>query len=124
MDDRAENHAALKASQHSPTRDLMTSLSQLAAHELAQLLESREVAPSDVVAACLTAISDREDAIRAWQYVDTAGATESAARLESPSPHLPLRGIPVGVKDVFDTFDMPTTYGSPIYEGYRPVADS
>src|SRR5829696_2156189 len=36
----------------------------------------------------------------------------------------PLHGIPVGVKDVIDTADMPTSYGSPIYEGQQPARDA
>src|SRR6185503_2058152 len=36
----------------------------------------------------------------------------------------PLRGLPVGLKDIFDTADMPTEYGSPIYAGFRPKADA
>ena len=36
----------------------------------------------------------------------------------------PLRGIPVGVKDIFDTADLPTEYGSPIHAGHRPAGDS
>ena len=37
---------------------------------------------------------------------------------------MPLRGLPVGVKDIFDTADLPTAYGSPIYAGHRPMADA
>ena len=36
----------------------------------------------------------------------------------------PLHGIPVGVKDIIDTADMPTAYGSPIHAGHRPSADA
>ncbi|MCB0186736.1 MAG: hypothetical protein KDE31_20860, partial [Caldilineaceae bacterium] len=36
----------------------------------------------------------------------------------------PLHGVPVGIKDIFDTVDMPTCYGSPIYSGHRPAADA
>ena len=39
-------------------------------------------------------------------------------------PSTPLRGLPVGFKDIFDTADLPTQYGSPIYAGYRPRADA
>src|SRR6185437_9118045 len=37
---------------------------------------------------------------------------------------MPLRGLPVAFKDIFDTADFPTQYGSPIYTGYRPRADA
>src|SRR5207245_1498329 len=44
--------------------------------------------------------------------------------LDRPSAPGPLHGLPVGVKDVIDTADMPTEYGSPIYKGHRPKADA
>ena len=39
-------------------------------------------------------------------------------------PRSAFHGVPIGIKDIFDTFDMPTAYGSPIYEGYRPATDT
>jgi len=50
-----------------------------------------------------------------------------AARRSADNPKLaalPLFGLPVGVKDIFDTFDFPTEYGSPIYAGFQPRADA
>jgi amidase len=47
-----------------------------------------------------------------------------ARQADSASPTGALHGIPVGIKDVIDTVDMPTAYGSPIYEGHRPAADA
>ena len=41
-----------------------------------------------------------------------------------PDAAAPLAGLPVGVKDLIDTIDMPTAYGSPIYRGHRPQADA
>src|SRR5207245_11136488 len=56
-------------------------------------------------------------AVKAWTHL--AGEWPAAR-----SPRAPLFGVPVGVKDIFDTHDMPTEYGSPIYAGYRPRADA
>src|ERR671936_2097892 len=39
-------------------------------------------------------------------------------------PHAPLQGVPIGVKDILDTHDMPSEYGSPIYAGHRPRTDA
>jgi Asp-tRNA(Asn)/Glu-tRNA(Gln) amidotransferase A subunit family amidase len=55
----------------------------------------------------MTAVKNRDDAL----------ACANAA-------HGPLAGLPVAVKDIFDTFDLPTSYGSPIYEGHRPRSDA
>ena len=47
------------------------------------------------------------------------GHARNWAKLEGP-----LHGIPVGIKDILDTRDMPTCYSSPIYDGHKPVTDS
>ncbi|SON55734.1 Glutamyl-tRNA(Gln) amidotransferase subunit A [Hartmannibacter diazotrophicus] len=63
-------------------------------------------------------IEAKEPEIEACAFIDWQ-------RLKTPdNVHGPLRGLPYGVKDIFDTAEMPTTYGSPIYDGYRPKADA
>jgi Asp-tRNA(Asn)/Glu-tRNA(Gln) amidotransferase A subunit family amidase len=69
---------------------------------------------------CLDRIAAREGEIRAFAWLDPAHARQSAAAAQSG----PLHGIPVGVKDVLDTADMPTEYNSPIWAGHRPAADA
>jgi amidase len=65
-----------------------------------------------------------EPQIHAWAWLDPDHAMAQARSLDA-GPHLgPLQGIPLGVKDVIDTFDMPTAMGSPIYAGHRPPADA
>jgi len=68
----------------------------------------------DVFDACENTINEHENTINAFVFRNR----------ELQSGDGPLAGISVGVKDVFDTRDMPTAYGSPIYDGHRPVADS
>jgi len=77
-----------------------------------------------LVSACLERIAQREDAVRAWAWIDPAQALAQARAADRATPRSPLHGIPVGIKDVIDTFDMPTEYGSAIYKGHRPVADA
>ena len=64
--------------------------------------------------------------MRAWTFVDPDAVLARARELDlvEPSRRGVLHGIPIGVKDIFDTHDMPTAYGSPIYEGHRPVVDA
>lgn len=68
------------------------------------------------------------DELRAWAVIDAEVVLERAAALdrlgESERAQLPLFGLPVGVKDNFDTVDVPTAYGSPIYAGHRPDRDA
>jgi amidase len=76
------------------------------------------------VRACLARIEAREREVRAWAYIDRDVALEQARARDRAKARGPLHGVPVGVKDVLDTADMPTQMGSPIYDGYRPPADA
>ncbi|MEQ8319210.1 MAG: amidase [Rhodospirillales bacterium] len=74
--------------------------------------------------ACLDRINEREETVGAWKFIDPDMARAAARQAGKLSADHPLRGIPVAVKDLFDTADMPTGYGSPIYEGNRPASDA
>ena len=76
--------------------------------------------PRAAVDAALAVIAEREDAIHAWAFLDGDRAREEAAS----APVGPLTGLTLGVKDIFDTGDQPSEYGSPIYAGHRPTADA
>lgn len=71
------------------------------------------------VEACLARIG--EDPLHAWAAVDPQFARRQAQSLR---PGGLLEGMPIGVKDIFDTADLPTEYGSPIYKGHRPAWDA
>ncbi|HYG87337.1 MAG TPA: amidase [Azospirillum sp.] len=73
--------------------------------------------------ACLDRIADREPEVQAWQHLDPDAALAAARRIDR-SGRGPLKGLPVGVKDIIDTADMPTGYGSPLYDGFRPPRDA
>jgi Asp-tRNA(Asn)/Glu-tRNA(Gln) amidotransferase A subunit family amidase len=64
--------------------------------------------------------------LRAWVTIDRDAVLARARTLDAvDATHRgPLHGIPVGVKDIIDTTDLPTEYGSPIYAGYRPTQDA
>ncbi|WP_346360535.1 amidase [Bosea sp. (in: a-proteobacteria)] len=78
--------------------------------------------------ACLARIAAREPEVRAWSYLDPASALDQAReadrRQAAGQPLGPLHGLPIGVKDVFDTVDMPSEYGSALYRGRRPQVDA
>ena len=94
----------------------------LSALELVRRIETGELTPRAVVEMCAEAIAARENDIGAFATLDLAGARRAAddPRLSS----VPLRGLPVGFKDIFDTTDLPTQYGSPVYANNRPAADA
>ncbi len=75
-----------------------------------------------VVELCAEAIAANESKIGAFVTLDLDAARGAAD--ETRLVTTPLRGLPVGIKDIYDTADLPTQYGSPIYSGFRPRADS
>jgi Asp-tRNA(Asn)/Glu-tRNA(Gln) amidotransferase A subunit family amidase len=76
--------------------------------------------PEELTEAYLARIAEREPTVRAFACFDPGDVRKSAA---SARPG-PLHGLPIGIKDVLDTADMPSEYGSPIWKGWRPKADS
>ncbi|MDX1484843.1 MAG: amidase [Alphaproteobacteria bacterium] len=99
-------------------------LKQLSAWDIVDGIGAGRFTALEVTEACLAQIGAREETVRAWAYLDAEGALARARELDGGPTAGPLHGVPVGIKDVFDTFDMPTEMGSPIYRGYRPVADA
>ena len=99
-------------------------LNTLDASVLVPLLQRREISAEQVVRACLDRIEEREPAVQAWSHLAADAALAQARVLDRGAVRGLLHGLPVGVKDLFDTADMPTTYGSPIYAGQQPAADA
>jgi Asp-tRNA(Asn)/Glu-tRNA(Gln) amidotransferase A subunit family amidase len=97
---------------------------ELPAWRAAQLLASRELSAADLMRACLDRVLEREDAVHAFAHLDPDAAMAQARALDAGPVRGPLHGLPLGVKDLFDTADMPTSYGSPVYAGHRPKADA
>lgn len=99
-------------------------LSGLSATGAADKIRSGEISSEELVRACLDRIEEREPIVHAWKFLDPELALVQAQRCDTSEARSPLHGVPVGIKDQFDTADMPTGYGSPIYEGHRPVAEA
>jgi len=102
----------------------MEELNQLSAAVAARRIAAGQLKSEDLVRACLDRIKSRDAEVRAWVDFDPAPALAQARAADSRREHGPLAGIPVGVKDVLDTADLPTQCNSPIYQGYRPLADA
>lgn len=96
----------------------------LSALDLARRIDQGALTPAAVVDLCAAAIAAREPEIGAFTVLDIEGARRQAASAAAALAATPLRGLPVGFKDIFDTADFPTEYGSPIYRGHRPAADA
>jgi Asp-tRNA(Asn)/Glu-tRNA(Gln) amidotransferase A subunit family amidase len=94
----------------------------LSALDLARRIEAGELTPRAAVDRCAQAIAEREGEVAAFAALDIEAARRDAERLELLRS--PLRGLAVGIKDIFDTADLATAYGSPIYAGHRPKTDA
>ena len=99
----------------------MTSLSAL---ELASAIEQRSLSCEAVARACLERIAAREPIVHAWTVVDAARLIDHARELDRGRRRGRLEGLPIALKDIIDTADLPTAYGSPIYARHQPVADA
>jgi len=106
----------------------MSELFELSATEAARGIQEGRFSSVELVDACLQRISDTDSAIGAWAFLDPDLARSQAKAMDELRQHGkptgPLHGVPVGIKDIFDTADMPTAYGSPIFEKRQPTEDS
>ncbi len=102
----------------------MTQPNELTATEAAQAIASGTMTSVELVQACLDRIHVREADIGAWTYLDDEAALAQARACDQRPAQGPLHGVPVGIKDIIDTCDMPTSYGSPIYASHQSVGDA
>jgi Asp-tRNA(Asn)/Glu-tRNA(Gln) amidotransferase A subunit family amidase len=102
----------------------MGKLNLLSASVAARKLATREITAVSLLQDCLEQIAARDATVHAWTVVDSAGAMQRARELDAQGATGLLHGLPIAVKDLFDTVDMTTSYGSPIYAGHRPAWDA
>jgi Asp-tRNA(Asn)/Glu-tRNA(Gln) amidotransferase A subunit family amidase len=102
----------------------MSALTDLSATAAAEAIRAGEVSSETLVRACLERIAEREHTVHAWAHIDQELALAQARARDAEAPAGPLHGVPVGVKDLIDTADQPTAYGSPIYADRRPGPDA
>ncbi|HVY16552.1 MAG TPA: amidase [Rhodopila sp.] len=98
----------------------MTDVLSLTATQAARLIQDGRLRPEALMDAYLDHIARRDPSVLAFAHFDPAQAAAAAGAAKAG----PLRGIPIGAKDVLDTADMPSQYGSPIWAGWQPKADS
>lgn len=91
--------------------------------EAARRIADGSLTAEALVRACLERIAEREPMVQAWQHLDPDAALEMARRADRFGSG-PLKGLPIAVKDIIDTADMLTGYGSPLYASFRPPRDA
>jgi Asp-tRNA(Asn)/Glu-tRNA(Gln) amidotransferase A subunit family amidase len=106
--------------------DLLASAATESARAIVSALTAGARSSEEVVRACLERIAAVEDDLQAWAFLDPELALHRARELDrrARDERGPLHGVPIGVKDIFDTADQPTAYGSAVYAGARPTRDA
>jgi Asp-tRNA(Asn)/Glu-tRNA(Gln) amidotransferase A subunit family amidase len=103
-------------------------LNWLSATDAARALRDGAISSEQLVEACLARIREMEPQVQAWHFLDPEHALAQARQLDEQrragAPGGPLHGVPVGIKDIIDTADMPTEDGTPLHAGRTPVSDA
>src|SRR2546422_4848201 len=103
-------------------------LHSLSASEAARLIREGVITSEQLVEACLARVRELDEQVQAWTFLDPDYALAQARALDQlrleGNPIGPLHGVPIGVKDIFDTADMPTENGSVLYAGRTPSRDA
>jgi Asp-tRNA(Asn)/Glu-tRNA(Gln) amidotransferase A subunit family amidase len=99
-------------------------LTQLTGAQAVRAMAQGRISVEAYARACLDRIALRDPDVRAWSVVNRDQVIAQARTLDASGPQGPLHGLPIGVKDVILTRDLPTQYNSPIYEGFSPGVDA
>ena len=103
---------------------IMSAPNTLTATEIARQIDGGTLTAEAVIRAHLDHIDKRDADVLAWVHLARDAALERARVLDRGPRKGLLHGVPMGVKDIIDSHDQPTTYGSPIYKTHRPLADA
>jgi Asp-tRNA(Asn)/Glu-tRNA(Gln) amidotransferase A subunit family amidase len=103
-------------------------LNWLSACDAARAIRDGAISSEQLVESCLARIREAEPQVEAWQYLDPAHALAQARARDADRregrPTGPLHGLPVGIKDIMDTADMPTEDGTVLHAGRTPARDA
>src|SRR5207237_6601090 len=116
----AVGHRALG---RAPSGGTPMTANQLSASQAVAQLTSGALTAEALTRACLDRAEQRKS-VKAWTWLDPEQALAQARASDRAGRPGLLSGLPIGVKDIIDTADMPTEHGSPIYRGNRPFADA
>src|SRR5207245_1740280 len=104
------------------------SLTRLTAAQMAEAVAAGEISAVELTTAHLDRIAQTNPQVRAFLHVAADVALEAARTVDerraADEPLGPLAGVPLALKDVFTTADMPTTCGSKILAGWQPPYDA
>ena len=103
-------------------------LSKMTARKAAKKIRNGDITSRELITDCLERISQTDDKIGAWAFLDAELALNQADAMDrvhqTGAPEGPLHGVPIGVKDIYDTSNMPTAWGTKCHATRQPGADS
>ncbi|MDA0746028.1 MAG: amidase [bacterium] len=106
----------------------MNDLCLLPATELIAKIKNKTISVREMVQAHLDRIDELEDEVQAWAFLDQGLALKTADAIDRKIADSMFKGtlfgVPAGIKDIFNTLDMPTAMGSPVWEGFTPGNDA
>ena len=102
----------------------MVSANELTATQALSLMRAGRLSVEEMAQACLARIRERDSVVRGWVHLDPDLVLRNARELDKREVKGPLHGIPIAVKDVIMTADMPTQHNSPLYKGSFPTVDA
>ena len=102
----------------------LKNLNKISLTEVAKIISKGECSVEEVLTACLSRIEERDETVKAWAHIDRELILTHARTLDNGPVVGPLHGVPIGVKDVLNTADIPTQMGAPIYKGYKAKTDA
>ena len=106
----------------------LAKLHLISASEAARLIRDGVISSEQLVEACLARVREVDDNVQAWAFLDPNFALTQARALDQlrleGKPTGPLHGVPIAIKDIFDTADMPTENGSVLHAGRTPSRDA
>jgi amidase len=102
----------------------MVRANELTATQSLGLMRAGLLSVEEMAQACLARIRERDSVVRGWVHLDPDLIQRNARELDKREVKGPLHGIPIAVKDVIMTADMPTEHNSPLYKGSFAAVDA
>lgn len=102
----------------------MKPLNERSLWDVSKLMRDQKIQPRELLESCFKQINQREPDVKAFTALDEDHAFSQVSQIEKQQNINPLYGVPIGVKDIINTVDFPTTMGSPIYARHQPARDA
>ena len=102
----------------------MICANELTATRALELMQAGQLSVEELARVCLARIRERDPVVRGWVHLDPELVLRNARELDKREVKGPLHGIPIAVKDVIMTADMPTQHNSPLYKDSFPTVDA